>query len=336
MGSKLDADLQWAQERIQSGLSSGEGLIFSVRDPIMKWDKSEGEYVEADHGVEDKRLLLIESELASLLTVMQRSGNTISPLLRNAWDGNKLQTMTRKEPLTASNAHISVIGHITEDELRARLTRTDMASGFANRFLFACVRQSKSLARGSYLSDSNVEHMGEELKSIVAAAVGDRLSGDPACRQLILTEEAEVEWAPVYHSWSVERSGLLATLTARAAPQTLRLAMLYALLDRKDQIDVPHLRAALAIWNFCEASADHIFGATMLGDDVADPILNALKRAGQSGVSRWEIRDLFGGHQPKWRIDAALRLLAEKRLGRMELHNSGGRGRPAEMWFALD
>jgi hypothetical protein len=226
------ADPMWVEEHIQGGLSSGEGLIFAVRDPIKKWDKTKQEEVEVDPGVSDKRLLVVETELASLLTVMQRSGNTISPLLRNAWDGNKLQTITRKEPLTATNAHISIIGHITEDELRARLTRTDMASGFANRFLFACVRRSKSLPRGNHLSDNDVEQMGEKLKRIIEVVTGDQLSGDPASRLLTMTEAAEAAWAPVYHNWGVERPGLLATLTARAAPQTLRLAMIYALLDR--------------------------------------------------------------------------------------------------------
>jgi hypothetical protein len=72
----------------------------------------------------------------------------------------------------------------------------------------------------------------------------------------------------------------------------------------------------------------------MLGDDVADPILNALKIAGQRGMSRGEIYELFGGHQPKWRTNAALRLLAEKGLGRRELQKGTG-GRPAEIWFAL-
>jgi Primase C terminal 2 (PriCT-2) len=39
-------------------------------------------------------------------------------------------------------------GHITIDELRARLTRTDAANGFANRFLFPLVRRSKELPFG--------------------------------------------------------------------------------------------------------------------------------------------------------------------------------------------
>src|SRR5215471_3864514 len=55
---------EWANERIQGGLSSGEGLIHVVRDPITKWDKKEKEPIEIDPGVSDKRLLVVEPEFA--------------------------------------------------------------------------------------------------------------------------------------------------------------------------------------------------------------------------------------------------------------------------------
>jgi hypothetical protein len=42
--------------------------------------------------------------------------------------------------------------------------------------------------------------------------------------------------------------------------------MIYALLDKANQIDVAHLRAAAAVWNYCDASAARIFGAS-LGDE---------------------------------------------------------------------
>jgi hypothetical protein len=108
--------------------------------------------------------------------------------------------------------------------------------------------------------------------------------------------------------------------------------LIYAVLDRANQIDLPHLEAGLAVWNYCDASAAHIFGAT-LGDEVADTILRALKDAGREGMSRSMIRDLFGGHQSKGRTDAALGLLAEKGRARVETRVS--RGRPFEMWLAI-
>jgi Bifunctional DNA primase/polymerase, N-terminal/Protein of unknown function (DUF3987)/Primase C terminal 2 (PriCT-2) len=325
------ADHVWTDEHIAGGLSSGEGLIYVVRDPIIKWDKKANEFVEMDPGVDDKRLTIVEPEFAGVLTVMERSGNTISHLLRKAWDGSKLQTMTRKEPLIATGAHISIIGHITQDELRARLTHTEMANGFANRFLFALIKRSKELPFGGTLSDSDIQHLGEEFKRIVDAVKGDPMNGRVPPPHLTMTEAAAAEWARVYSALSAERPGLLGAITARAEAQTIRLALIYALLDRANQIDVGHLRAGLAVWNYCDASAAHIFGAT-LGDDVADTILRALKNAGREGMSRSMIRDLFGGHHTSERVGAALGLLAEKGCARAEQRAT--RGRPVEMWFA--
>src|SRR5262249_58645497 len=98
----LAAEEQWARERIQSGLSSGEGLIWHVRDPIMKREriKERGEpvryeEVEADPGIADKRLCVVEPELANVLKQTERQGNTLSPVLRQAWDGSDLRSMTK-------------------------------------------------------------------------------------------------------------------------------------------------------------------------------------------------------------------------------------------------
>src|SRR5215211_3582025 len=79
--------------RVQSGLSSGEGLIWAVRDAVEKQQPikerkqiTRYERVVVDEGVEDKRLLAFEAEFASTLRVLGREGNTLSALIRQAWD----------------------------------------------------------------------------------------------------------------------------------------------------------------------------------------------------------------------------------------------------------
>ena len=57
----------------------------------------------------------------------------------------------------------------------------------------------------------------------------------------------------------------------------MRLALIYALLDQAEAIDVVHLEAGLAVWQYCEASARYIFG-DLLGDPAADLILQTLRR----------------------------------------------------------
>ena len=50
-------------------------------------DDSQGKNNEIVEGVRDKRLLVFEGEFAQVLRVMRRDGNTLSGILRNAWDG---------------------------------------------------------------------------------------------------------------------------------------------------------------------------------------------------------------------------------------------------------
>lgn len=77
------ADTDWAEYRVQSGLASGEGLIHHVRDPVFKL--KDGQMEEIDRGVPDKRLLVDAQEFASVLAVMAKPGNTLSPVIRDAW-----------------------------------------------------------------------------------------------------------------------------------------------------------------------------------------------------------------------------------------------------------
>jgi hypothetical protein len=316
------ADESWHADRIKGGLSSGEGLISEVRDEVKSWDQKTQEFQVTDPGVTDKRLMIVEPEFASVLAVADRHGNTISPLIRRAWDGDKLATLTKNSSLCATDTHISIIGHITEDELRARITRTDLANGFGNRFLFALIRRSKELPFGGDLTDSEIQHLGERFIGLIER-------GKSAGR-VTMTDAAKATWSAVYSALSAGQSGLLGAVTARAEAQTIRLALIYALLDGAPEIDEPHLRAALAVWQYCEASAARIFG-TALGDPIADEIEQALKRQ-TGGMSRTSIRDLFGRHQTTDRIGAALSLLLTK--GRAKMGTASTGGRPVETWFA--
>src|SRR5580704_6753105 len=122
-----------------NGLASGEGLIIAA----------------GKDDAQDKRLLVTETEFARVLQVCEREGNTLSAVVREAWDTGTLRTMTKKDPLRATDAHISIIGHITRDELRRLLTNTAAGNGFANRFLWTCTRRSRILPEGGALHTVN-------------------------------------------------------------------------------------------------------------------------------------------------------------------------------------
>ena len=138
---------EWAGSCIRTGMSSGEGIIHHIRDPVLAMRK--GKLQTIDPGVDDKRLLIDEREFQQALTVMQRQGNTLSTVVRDAWDCRQvLETLTKKEPTKATKPFLSIGGHITLDELKESLDRTAMANGYANRFLIAFIHRSKELPLG--------------------------------------------------------------------------------------------------------------------------------------------------------------------------------------------
>jgi hypothetical protein len=315
------ADQDWTQSRVQSGLVSGEGLIHHVRDPVMKINK-EGEMVETDQGVSDKRLLIDAQEFAQVLAVMEKPGNTLSPVIRDAWGHKTLQTLGKVSPDKATGSHISIVAHITEPELRRKLTRTEMANGFANRFLFAKVRRSKKLPHGGHLGEDELIRLGEQVSAAVEAA---RNIG-----RVTMTDAAAAAWSEVYGSLGENTEGLAAEVTARAAPQVIRIALIYAVLDNSTVIDVPHLKAALAVWEYCEESARQIF-RDAIGDPVTDTILVALRRG---PMSRTEIRELVGHHCSGVQISDALATLLKDGRARCEKRETGGRS--SEIWVATN
>ncbi len=322
----------WAKTRVQSGLSSGEGLIWAVRDPIEKQEGVKGKSevtsyrtVIADEGVSDKRLLIYQSELASTLRVLARDGNTLSATMRDAWDTGDLSSLTKNSPARATGALISIIGHITRDELLRYLDRTEMANGLANRFLFVCVRRANILPFGGQLEEVKFSGLHRALHEAVDFA---RKRGVTAMQ---FDSRARSLWELEYEQLSEPRPGLLGAITSRAEAQTLRLALIYALLDRSQDIGQPHLEAGLALWRFCEASARFIFGEA-LGDPLADSILSALQDAFPEGLTRTEINGLSGGHRRADEIGRVLRVLLEHGAARPDYKATAGR--TAEVWFA--
>jgi hypothetical protein len=178
-----------------------------------------------------------------------------------------LTTGRQQSPVKATNAHISKVGHITGEELRRYLSTTEAASGFGNRFLWLCVRRSKCLAEGGQFVD--MARFVDRLREAIAFA---RSVGE-----LEKDDEAKAIWREVYPSLSQGKPGLAGALIARGEAQTMRLACVYALLDKSDVIQSKHLQAALALWEYCERSVQFIFGDS-LGDDVADEILAGTNR----------------------------------------------------------
>ena len=317
-----EVDESWANRRVISGLSSGEGLIYAVRDPVEKYDANNDEMKVTDRGESDKRLMVVEGEFSRVLKVMSREGNSLSSILRDAYDRDVLQNLTKHDPHRATGAHISLIGHITQEELLRHLNATEQANGFGNRFLYMMVRRSKALPFGGGMPE-NYEELVRELRASVEFAQD--------LGAIAWGEESGELWAEeIYPDLSDGEEGLVGAMLARAETHVLRLSGLYAVLNRSRTIEPPHLIAALSLWDYAEDSARLIFGGVS-GDRVLDKIVTAIQKAGDAGLTRTEIYHLFSNHTKSKEVERALMTLFTEGRASKTPEETGGR--PTERWW---
>lgn len=329
----VDAGSEWRQHghlstftardplRRVSGLSSGEGLIEIIRDG----NGDDPNAKNFDEGVPDKRLLVVESEFTSMLSVMERQGSTLPRVVREAWDGDTLCTLTRSR-LTATDPHIVIVGHVTPGELRLRLREAQVLGGTMNRFIAIASRRTGLLPSGG--------NVPREVLDEYAGPISDALANAAGLREVERTPAAEALWLRAYADLRRDRpDGPVASILARSAPQALRLSLAYALADGSSVIEDEHLSAALAIWAYVEDTTAWMLGGEIDNGEV-ESLIGFIAAAGPAGRTRTEISSgLYHRNKPAAEIDALLGGLMRDGRVRQQVEQ-GTVGRPAVRWFA--
>jgi hypothetical protein len=265
--------------------------------------------------------LVIEPEFASVLRASSREISTLSPTLRSGWDGRPLAILTRTSPARASTAHIALIGHITQHELRRHTTSLELANGYMNRVLLIACRRQRLLPEGGDPDPLAQTGLDRLLAAVLHQA---RKAG-----QVRLDPDARELWHHAYRQLATEpHDPIVAQITARAEAHVIRLALLYTLADGQRQIATPHLQAALAPQDYAARSAAWaLTGAT--GDPLAEQIHAALRQH-PSGLTRSQISQALKHNQPAGQIDHALHVLHT--AGRATATQIPTGGRPAQLW----
>jgi hypothetical protein len=305
-----EVDQPWLTTRVTSARLTASGLVHALRD---------------QQPPTDRRLLALAEEFAFVLRALKSGKGHLSPLLRSAWDSGHLPTLNMHQPIQATRTHFSLIAHITQRELTANLQPTEAHNGFANRCLWAWVQRSNCLPNGGDLTANDLSPVARELRCAL-----DWATSTPEI--LFRRDAAAAElWKDCYPSLSQLRPGMRGAATSRAEAQVLRLSAIYAALDCSSVIALPHLEAALAVWDYCYSSASLLFGMST-GDPVADRIREAVEASGR-GLSKSQILRLFHGHIETGRIDAALETLVA--LGALDNQSQPTGGRPSTRWAAI-
>jgi hypothetical protein len=314
-----EADPAWARQRVTTIRPTPANILESLRD-------REPTRESARESANDRRLFLLAEEFASVLPLLSRQSGQLSALLRCAWDGSDLTAHDGHHVVRAIAPHISLVGHISQFELVQRFSNDQCHNGFANRCLWVSARRSQSLPEGGSVPPDQSAALVRELTRIT-----HWVNSQP---QLIFrrTEEARALWNDCYPALSQSRADAYGAATSRAEAQVLRLSALYAALDASPIVETCHLHAALAVWDYCQASARLFFDGAPL-DPTAHRINDAMSKHPE-GLSKTQLRALFHGHITVERIDRALEELASLGLVACQT-KAGGRGRPATQWAAI-
>lgn len=289
----------------RGGLSSREGLVYLIHDGYTE-GKTEVEPVL------DKRLLVIESEFANVLMQSKRDGNTLSAALRDCFDGVSMKPATKSSRLWATDPHVCIIAAVTPSELLSLMAARELTNGFANRFTAFWAERTKLLAFPCTTPQDDVDALAQRILEVLTFCKAERWAENDHMR-VDLSPDARKRYEILYLGELNDNSAgeRITALIERRAPMLLRLAMLFALCDLTNTVEVHHINAALAWVRYSVESVKFIFAsaadevAVAETNDTAQKIVDFL-RTNPHAARRELTADCFKGHVAKSRIDAAL------------------------------
>jgi hypothetical protein len=220
-----------------------------------------------------------------------------------------------------------MVCHITPPELDRDFDQVDLMSGYGNRFLFCWSERTKTLPQEEPLTKSEWQQFVPPLLQALEFGHND------APEEYDFTDDAWEMWLSETERWkrSSHPSSMVHALRSRFRPQVKRLAVIYAVSDQSDYIDVPHLEAALAIWDYSVQTVEHCL-ADQIGDKDANQLYIALLE-NSSGLTRREVTlQVFKGNRSTSQIDRAVKVLKDRSL--LIERKIKGKTRPTTLWIA--
>jgi len=331
----VDQLLGWPL-RYETSVSSGEGLVWMVRDE--KRTEIKGVVVVEDPGITDKRVLLEISEFSGVLAQAKREASVLTSVLRDAWDGRRLSTPNKNTPCSATSAHFVVLGHITREELTKLLTNTDIKNGFANRFMMVYSARQRIVDDPQPTEESAVHGFAQRIAAAVSAAWARHSA------PVQLSDAARQRWIQIRRDLENRtRTSVLESLMARADTYVRILAPAIALINQEQTVEREHLDAALAWVDHWEDTANFCFTAAAQYDEMvqsktlADEIIEAVRKHGGRQVPRTVIYDELTNRgkrkdRSKAIFEKAIAALQNEAPPRIVISKIVGKGRPTNLF----
>ena len=317
------------------GLSSGEGLAAAMDD-------------NSEPPVTDKRMLVFEPEFSTVMTMSQRTGNNLSMVLRNGFDGVDIKPLTKRDKVQVTDPYLCLMGNITARELTCHDQSAMMtANGMLNRFLILWQQPTRAVPFPEPMSADSVDCLAEQLAQCIHHARGCHhetyyTKVRQKARMISLDDDAKAVWAETYHDLlNRPDCDRVQALTRRHRLHALILSALFALLDHRQVIQPPDIHAAMAWIDYSRQSV--IYSYSALTDQQKSDYLSKLSykllfavndiKKRQAHCSRTDLHHWFHGKLRRDQLQNALErllchippLIAQTRL-------QGDRGAPTSIY----
>jgi hypothetical protein len=254
--------------------------------------------------------------------VARCNSNTVEPLMLTGNFEDSLLAIGRpNSPLRSqfrqlaygTDPRISILAwinrkHVFESGIRPGALRA------LDRFFWCLVDQERVIAMPKRFTSEDL--------GAIAKVYGRAQEHALTCDEMTFSPAASSFWQEHYRGLLPDPEG--AALEVSGDAQVIRVAMVYALLAASSVIEVEHLQAAFAVWEYCREGALWLLG-TQAEQVLAHQLHDLLQREGP--LTQTELHAAVNRHKPAKRLNAALAILSTAGSITSEITTTGGRRR---------
>lgn len=302
----------------QWSLTTGEDFVEAVTDSAAEQDVLQGPVAVADKS--SSRLLLVVNGFGKTMQAVTRSNSPLEPMLKAAWDDSDLQLITRSRKRIKASGNVCLLGRIGLDDIAELITKENRWHDLGSRLLWVAVPPKRLAASPKPLDQKLLLRWARQLTSAISVAEKTPV--------LALSQEAETRWEEFYEQLSRAATGAIAPASARSPALVLRLAAIFALLERRPLVTPTDLGSAMAVWCYCQASARLLFSGSTTNNS-----MRVLLALADGPKTQTEMHHLFSRHIKGVQLNHILIDLEARGLVVCKRTDGGSaKGRPSTTW----
>jgi hypothetical protein len=286
-------DTFFCERHVVSGFGSGESLIDTFRD-VSDTERGKGVLPR------EKRRVIDEPEFSRVLRVAHKEGSILGQVVRQGFDYRPIQHRTKTHgAIIATGHHLSVVGSITPRELVACISDLDIDNGLLNRFLFIHSEMGRLLPFGGYIDHEERLRIAKRVRAALDwldPPADDGGGGQGPVHYFISDDDSPLArlWQPWYRQVRPGHPDDEIGLAKRHHAIAVRIANIYALLDRTGDLGTEHLEAGMAWTQYSLDSTRYLFGEGVTGHSTK--LLAAIRDTGSRGLSGTDQQGVFSNN----------------------------------------